>query len=389
MESLEAQDFYLPRHQIIFTAIREMLEQAQPVDYETLRSRLLDDGSLATVGGLDYIIALGNAVTFRNPAEYSKRVREKARARRMSEAILEADRSLKIGQSVSEVAPLLAQAIDATAISECREVTIQETFDAIEKYQEGTVSGSVPVRFDSLNQFAPGTDELVVIAARPSIGKTALAISLAEHMSWHGHVLFLTMEMGGIPINMRRTAAITGIPVGKMKSKHSLTDSDYTKLTGCMAQLNKSNVHVVQGGFSLPELLAQIRSYGIRNQAKTVIIDHLGKIRTTGKDRRDIELGHITESLARACKDMDITCFLLCQLNRRAEDGDNQPRLIHLRDSGRIEEDADQVWLLHRESKYRIDADNSFEIVIAKNRNGPTGKVVIQFDQITGKFWED
>lgn len=391
LAGVEARDYYSPAHQRIYSAIQDLLSRGAVVDYLTLTERLSLSGDLRLVGGAAYLSALADSVpTVSNVMHYARIVREKAARRRLMAKMHTHLEELRTGGEMAEIAAAIAQSAELGLLNEPVYSDLSAAYERIAEYQSGARRGSVPTGLMSIDCYAPAPDELAVIAARPSVGKTALAVHLAEHMASAGdRVLFVSIEMAGEALHHRRLAARTGIPMRDLRRPGGMRQGDWDLVAATCEEMRQAPLHVLSGAFTAPELLATLRMERVKRDITVAVIDHLGLVTLPRKERRDLEIGQTTQDLARLSKDLGIAVYLLCQLNRQPESRESrEPRLADLRDSGRIEEDADIVWLLHRESRYREQAGNEFYVIVGKNRNGPVGRAVIQFDETTGRFKE-
>ena len=397
MDGLAPEDFAIENHRHVFEAMVALFRESKGVDYFTVAERLRARGHLEQIGGEGFLAKLTDEVPCTANAEhYSEIVRKHASARRMHPRLVAAQKDLESGRDPAEVAVDVAEVAALGLSAPKREVTVHDIVNLIEAYQTGRKAASLLTGIEALDRFAPGTDELVVIAARPSMGKTAFAVNLAERLVRRSiPVLFVSAEMDKDAILLRRIASISGITVATLKKEGALDTAQWDRVMKAGAEMEAHALPIRVGGFGLPQLIVTIQREVALHQVKAVFFDHLGKVRLQPGTRHDLAIGQVTEALARLTKDLGITIFLLCQLNRGSEvsgKGDEippEPGLKDLRDSGRIEEDADAVWMLWRESYYTDeDTSDEFKILVRKNRNGPIGSATIHFDQKTGRFFE-
>jgi len=382
MPGLESRHFSSRANAHIFAVIERMAGENEQIDQLTLADRLSVRNELESVGGIAYIGSLtDHAVTARHAKQYAEIVKERFTAREMVTRLQKVLGDLQLGCNPADMSDELADLTHITQPDNVREVTLAEAFDDLESYQLGTRAGLVHTGFDALDRYSPAADELVIIAARPSTGKTALAIEMAERMSRRMPILFLSLEMSGRGIHFRRISYATGLGTLVLKQKSGLSADQYNRVSDAFGRMHENkNLHIFQGSFGLNDMVGLIRSEIARRGIGAFVVDHLGKVRLPGRLRHDIETGEITARLADLCKEHSVLGLVLHQLSRKSEDRDSKrPMMSDLRDSGRLEQDADHVWLLHRPSRYDDEAGNKLEVGIAKNRDGPIGMAELRY----------
>ena len=391
---LDLRDFFFSRTRICFEAARHLVEHGHPVDYLTLGDRLKATGALDDAGGVEAITLLTDCVPSAvNVREYALRVKELSRRRDMQAKLTEAGRMLLAGDEIADVATVASEAVDLSFQGGGSVTTIGDAFELYEEYQSGSRAGFLLTGFDAMDVCAPSPSELVVLAARQSVGKTAFAVALADKISKRGDpVAFFSIEMSGEELQLRRVAGEASVSMVRLRERAGVnTPAAIDSVVSAFGAMNERPLEVYSGSYSMGELVTNIRNLKARRGVKAVFIDHLGLVNLDRAERRDIAVGNATRQLARTCKDIGVTVFLLVQLNRNAKAGSDgklpPPRMGDLRDSGRIAEDADGVWLLDRPGYYDED-DNSgdFHVLVAKNRNGPIRNIVLGFDKETGRF---
>lgn len=389
---LTPDDFDRDRHRVVYELIQGMVARSEPIDSLTIEDSLSARGLLERAGGPEYLSQLSDATpSAANIEHYARIVRERSARRRLLGKLREVANRIQIDDPLDEIAADVAASAEIGMINSAETTSLVATLDLLEKYQNGTEQGFLPIGLEPIDHYAPSTDELVIVAGRPSVGKTAFAIDLSERIARNaGPVLFVSIEMSGDGINFRRLASSTGITVSSLKRHGGIdTDGQWSRVMNAFDSMKRSSFHVVSGGFTPAQLEATIRAEHARLGLRAVVIDHLGLLRYDRVERRDLEIGKCTAALARLTKDLGVCVFLLAQLNRCVETrGTQEPKVADLRDSGRIEEDADAVWLLYREGLYRADAGDEFQVIIGKNRNGPVGRAHLRFDETTGRFME-
>lgn len=402
-EYVNGGDFYAPKHQIIFDALLTLYGMGEPTDVITVTDQLVKTGSLVRAGGADYLHTLTSTVpTAANASFYAKIVSEKATLRRLVEV---GTRIAQLGYAnEGEVDDLVNQAQedvyrvtqagtgeDYVALSDSIEAAIAE----IEAAQDssGDLVG-VPTGFTELdaltNGFHPG--QLIIVAARPAMGKSTFALDIARNaaIAQNKSTLFFSLEMGRAEIAMRMLSAESAIPLQSMR-KGNIADSDWTKLAQVRGRINDAPLYIDDSpNMTLVEIRAKCRRLSQRVGLKMIVIDYL-QLLTSGKkvESRQQEVSEFSRALKLLSKELNIPVVALSQLNRQAEQTkDKRPELSHLRESGSLEQDADVVVLLHREAIGDSEHPRAGEadLILAKQRSGPTGTVVVAFQGHYSRF---
>lgn len=311
-------------------------------------------------------------------------------ARVLFEKLSSLQAEMEAGAAVGSVAAKLLRAAQAALPSKGNSSSVEDVFADIERYQSGDTPAFLSFGLLALDEFGPGRDELVVIGARPSVGKTTLAINLADRLVKRGEqVLFVSMESSATAIQTRRLSLMSGVPVRVLKTNGSLSSSQWGRVAQCMEEMKGQPVRVVDGVFDAVELCSEIRAAKIEHGISSVFIDHIGKVRLDGRGNKAHELGQVTNNLAAIAKELGIVVFALSQLNRAVESReDKSPMQADLRDSGEIEQDADHIWMLHRPGCYSQDAGDGFDVIVAKNRDGARGVASLRFSASTYRIYE-
>lgn len=396
--------FYDLRHQVIFETVVEMHGKGEPIDLITLQQKLKDREQLEPVGGLVYLAELPDTVpSAANIEYYLEIVFEKFTLRKLIGVCTEV-----VSRSYShqgELATLLDQieadihAVTTDAQSTDRMKTAkqlaQPTLNRIEELfaNQGQIDG-IPTGLYDLDNLTAGLQngEMVVIAARPSVGKTSLAMNIAEHVcfSLSLPVGVASLEMTSEQMMLRLVSSIARVP-GEAIKRGTLSESHFGKITSAMSKLNTNRLIIDDSsGTSILQLKAKARRMQQRFGIKLFIIDYLQLLHSTSKkaDNRQQEVSDISSGAKQIAKELGIPVVILSQLNREMEKGGNRkPRMSDLRESGSIEQDADQIWMLYRpDDQDAGEGAQTFQVnvVVAKNRNGPTGEIPLTFmKQIT------
>jgi len=403
-EILMADDFYSNAHKIIFETMLRLSDQGKAIDVVTVTEELSAKKEIEDVGGLSYLLELANAVpTAANVAHYAKIVEEKALLRRL---IRVATKIVEDGYTrEDEVEALLGEAEkkmmevanrkNAGDFKHVKDVLV-ETFDNIEQLQsqKGDVTG-IPTGFRDLDNITAGfqRNDLIIVAARPSVGKTAFALNVAQSVAVQAreNVAIFSLEMGAEQLVMRMLCAEGNIDAQVLRTG-ALTTDDWGKLTMAMGSLSNSGIFIDDTpGVRINEIRAKCRRLAQENGLGMILIDYLQLIQGNGKpgENRQQEVSEISRSLKGLARELKVPVIALSQLSRGVEQRqDKRPMMSDLRESGSIEQDADIVAFLYRDDYYDKESEskNMIEIIIAKQRNGPTGTVTLAFKKEFNKF---
>lgn len=400
VESLRASDFYKPAHETIYEAILSLYGHGSPADAITVADELKKRGELTRVGGAAYLHTLIASVpTAANAQYYAEIVKEHAIMRRLIEA------GTKIAQlgyaNETEVDTLVDQAQaeiyavtdgnakeDYVSFSEALEATMRE-IDANSNRPDGVYG--VPTDFIELDELTGGLHggQMIVIAARPGVGKSTLALDIARSAAIHHHMatVFFSLEMSRTELAMRVLSAEGKISMGRLK-KGDLDTEGWTNLATLQGRIDSAPLFIDDSpNMTLMEIRAKCRRLKQCNDLKLVVLDYL-QLMSSGKkvESRQQEVSEFSRSLKLLAKELDVPVIALSQLNRGSEQRtDKRPMVSDLRESGSIEQDADIVILLHREDMYNPESDRVGEadMIIAKHRGGPTRTIPLAF---SGKY---
>ena len=396
--------FYIPAHQIIYNIVIEFSDKSKPIDFVSLKQGLKDRNQLEEIGGPEFLSSLYSFVpTAANAAYYIEIVREKYLLRRL---ILTCNKLA--GQCYDpqeEIEPLLDDvekeifAITGehvtTEMASTKEL-VMEAIEQIERLYEnrGSVTG-LPTGFVELDRMTSGLhpSEMIVIAARPSMGKTALGMNIAEHVAMDvgKPVAVFSLEMSSRQLVQRLLCSRAKVDLQKVRNGF-LSERDFPNLTTAAARLAGAKMFIDDTpGLTITELRAKARRMKSQHDIRLIIVDYLQLLRSTtrrAQDNRQLEISEISGGIKALAKELNLPIIVIAQLNRqpdaRAQQG-GRPRLSDLRESGSIEQDADLVGLLVRAEYYETDEDakqekaGEAELIIAKQRNGPTGDVPLTF----------
>jgi replicative DNA helicase len=413
VEFLEASDFYREAHQKIFQSMIALSEKNEPLDLITLTNELKKTKELESIGGASYLASLVESVpTAANIAYYAKIVKEKSILRKLiSTATDIVTQSFHEGKDLEDFLDDAEQAI--FRISEHRvkpaffpiKEIVKESFKVIERlYEKKELITGVPSGFKDLDRKTAGFQnaDLIIVAGRPSMGKTALCLNIAQHASINAKVptAIFSLEMSKEQLAIRMLCSEGRVDSARLRSGF-LSESDWPKLTMAAGALSDSPIFIDDTpAISVLELRAKARRLKADRGLGLVVIDYLQLMRgRSGMERREQEISEISRSLKALAKELDIPVLAISQLSRKAEDRPGrQPQLSDLRESGAIEQDADVIIFIYRDEVYNPDSDRkgTAEVVIGKQRNGPTGKVDLTFisefttfkDQFRGDYDE-
>jgi len=405
VQEIDAAHFYLPAHQVIYQTLVDFWTRQQPADVITLTQALRDRGQLELVGGAALVTELFTFVpTAANATYYLEIVREKFVLRQIINTCTDcAARSYEAGGDVNELLDEVESRILGIGESRLKQkipTMKEQVMQAIETIEQlydhrGALTG-LPTGFRDFDRMTSGLHEaeMVVIAARPSMGKTALAMNIAEHVALDGKhpVAIFSLEMSSQQLVQRLLCSRARVNLQKVRDGF-LSERDFPNLTTAAAKLADSQIYIDDtAALSILDLRAKARRLKQMYGIKLIVIDYLQLLRSNSRraqDNRQLEIAEISSGVKGLAKELEIPIIVLAQLNRNPEsrsgDSKGRPRLSDLRESGSIEQDADVVGLLVREEYYadsdeeKQEAEGKALLIIAKQRNGPTGDVKLSF----------
>lgn len=413
---LRPESFYIDRHQVIFEAIRSLSIKEEPIDVLSVAEQLKRMGKLEQAGGPVYLSELTRRTASAAHLLFHARVvAQKATARDViSLACQMEEKGYDDTQDVDELLQFAeAGVFEISQRSQTREVTqidpvIKEAFDRIERAakNEGNISG-VPSGFTGLDKITSGwqKSDLIIIAARPAMGKTAFVLSMAKNMTvnYHIPVAMFSLEMSNVQLVNRLIMNVCEIEGDKVRNGH-LSPEEWKRMNSKINELLGAPLYVDDTpGLSVFELRSKARKLVKEKKVQLIIIDYLQLMNANGAyfGSREQEVSIISRTLKGMAKELDIPIIALSQLNRNVEKRDStnsvegkKPQLSDLRESGSIEQDADMVCFIHRPAYYRIYSDDKTgkdlrglgQIIVAKHRNGATDEVWLRFLDKYAKF---
>ena len=403
-EILIPEDFYRTAHQKIFQTMLTLSDQGKAIDVVTIAEELSSKKEIEDVGGLAYISELANAVpTAANIVHYAKIVEEKALLRRLirvATKIVEdgyaGDDEVEVLLSEAEKSVLeVSKRKNAGDFKHVKDVLV-ETFDNIEQLvnRDGDITG-IATGFTDLDRMTAGfqRNDLIIVAARPSVGKTAFALNVAQSIAVkeRENVAIFSLEMGAEQLVMRMLCAEGNIDAQILRTGQ-LQDADWEKLMMAMGSLSNAGIFIDDTpGVRINEIRAKCRRLKQEHGLGMILIDYLQLIQGSGRpgENRQQEVSEISRSLKGLARELQVPVIALSQLSRGVEQRqDKRPMMSDLRESGSIEQDADIVAFLYRDDYYDKESEskNMIEIIIAKQRNGPTGTVTLAFRKEYNKF---
>lgn len=405
IEILAPDDFYKSIHQKIFSAITELFSRNEPADLVTLTNILKEKDQLEDIGGATYLSRLVDTVPLAvNAQHYARIVRDKAALRRLIE------KSNTIARRCFEDRGDVDEVIDfaETAIYEISETKSKQSFyplskmiekniDTLEERQGNkTLITGVPTGFTFFDHKTSGlqNSDLVILAARPSMGKTAFALNTARNAALDANVpvAVFSLEMSKEQLSMRMLSSEARLNSTRLRSGF-ISQEDWMRITEAAGNLSNAPIYIDDSpGITAMEIRAKSRRLKMDKNIGLIIIDYLQLMQgRRSAERRELEISEISRSLKALAKELDLPVLAISQLNRMLEQrSDKRPQLSDLRESGALEQDADVVAFIYRDEIYNKDEDNpnkgKAELIISKQRNGPIGTVSLTFLEAYTRF---
>ncbi|MCC7242923.1 MAG: replicative DNA helicase [Acidobacteria bacterium] len=390
--------FFRDAHRRIFARMVDLSERSQPIDLVTLNEELERAGDLEEVGGPAYIASLLDGVPRSTNVEYyAQIVKEKATLRAL---IFSANKILSNAYEADQEADLILDEAESAIFSVAEDriksgfvpmrELVKESFPKIEKlFEHKTYITGVPTGFDDLDRKTRGLQpgDLVIVAARPSMGKTSLVLNICQHVATRGGVAgFFSLEMSKEQLFMRMLASEAKIDTYRLLSGQ-IGQREYGQITHALETLSEAQLFIDDtAGIGVLEMRAKARRLQAEHGLQLLAIDYVQLMTGRGRfENRTLELASISRSLKGLAKELRVPIVLLSQLSRAPEArSDKRPQLSDLRESGALEQDADVVVLIFREEMYKVgdepsESDGVAELIVAKQRNGPTGSIKLAF----------
>jgi replicative DNA helicase len=403
-EILVPEDFYRAGHQRIFAAMMKLADQGEPIDVVTVTSYLNDLKQLEEAGGVTYLTQVAESVpTAANIEHYSRIVEEKALLRRLIRSATDIvtssyEREDRVEDVINEAEKSILEVAgekNSGAFKNIKDVLI-EVYDNIEQLHNQTsdVTG-IPTGYRDLDRITSGfqRNDLIIIAARPSVGKTAFALNVAQNVAVNTEetVAIFSLEMGAEQLVQRMLCAEGNIDSQRLRNGQ-LQPDDWGKLTMAMGSLSNAGIFIDDSpGIRVSEIRSKCRRLKQEHGLGMIMIDYLQLIQgsPSSSENRQQEVSEISRALKGLARELNVPLIALSQLSRGVESRqDKRPMMSDLRESGSIEQDADIVGFLYRDDYYdeETDKQNIIEIIISKQRNGPTGTVELAFKKEYNKF---
>ena len=411
LEMLNGEDFYRPDHRMVFEAAEELYHSGVPIDMITVKNKLEEKQVFEQIGGLPFLASISTAVgNSANMRHYAAIVEEKSVLRRLIRTAGELSQMSYEGKTdVNTIMDMAEKSIfdimqnrHSDQFHHIRDIAV----DSIEKIEDiyrskGKLTG-VPTGFVDFDQKTAGLQksDLILLAARPSMGKTAFALNIIQNAAIRGNVptAIFSLEMSREQLVNRMLCSEAMLDAQRLRTGE-LTDSDWTDLIQAMGPLSQAPIYIDDTpGITPMEVRSKCRRLKVEKGLGLIVIDYLQLMSGNGRtDSRQQEISDISRSLKAIAREMDAPVIALSQLSRACEQrADHRPMLSDLRESGAIEQDADVVAFLYRDEYYFPDTEkkNQAELILAKNRNGPTGTVYLAWKKDSTSFrslskWND
>ena len=402
LERCTASDFYMPSHAQIFSAIAAISNRAEPADAVTVAEELRRAGALEDIGGPAVLVALqSNTPAISNASRYASIVEEHALLRRLigvASEIAELGYGLPddVTAAVDQAESMVFEVAQRRTIDSVSPISdlLGETLDRLEQLiDRGEEITGVPTGYTDLDRLLAGLQpsNLVVVGARPSMGKTAFALGGAVHAAAQGlPVLFFSLEMSHLELAQRVLSAEARVDATRMRNGR-LLDADYTKITNAISRIGSAPLHIDDNpNVTVMDIRARARRMKSREGLGLVVVDYLQLMSgRNSAENRQVEISEISRGLKILARELNIPVVALSQLSRTLESrADKRPMLADLRESGAIEQDADVVMFIYRDEVYNRESSErgSAEIIVSKHRSGPTGTVELAFVENYARF---
>jgi replicative DNA helicase len=401
LDVISPESFYAEKHRMIFSSMLELYSKSDPIDLLSLSSKLREKGQLDQIGGAAYLTDLVNSVPSASNIKYYADIIYK---KFMMRALIEAAEGINdLGYEENEEVEMLLEKAEhqlfeltnnaggAKKFIELKNV-LGDAWERIEKlHQNKNEVRGIKTGFKDLDNMLAGLQksDLIILAARPSMGKTALALDIARQTSTlhKNPVCIFSLEMSNEQLVDRMIAAESRVNAWSLRTGNISLDEDFNRIRDSLDRLSKAPITIDdQPGNNILKMRSVARRMKREGGLGLIVVDYLQlmtPINTRNSDSAVQQVTELSRSLKHLARDLDVPVLALSQLSRAVEQRGGKPRLSDLRDSGSIEQDADVVMFIHREDKYKEDSDkvNIAEILVEKHRNGPTGKVDLYFDE--------
>ena len=405
LEYLGGDDFYSEAHRKLFAAILELNEKSEPCDLITLSECLRSRNQLDVIGGMTYLASLvDNVPSAANIAYYAKIVKQKAIIRKLIGTATEIlTKSYSHGSDIDTLLDEAEHSIFEISQNKIKpsffplKEIIKDSFKTIERlFEKKDLITGVPTGFEKIDDMTSGfqNSDLIIIAGRPSMGKTSFALNIAQHAAIEAErpVAIFSLEMSKEQIAMRMLTSEARVDSQRVR-KGFLREGDWPKLTTAAGRLADARIFIDDTpAITVLEMKAKARRLKAEHGLGMVVLDYLQLMKGSSySDSREQEISEISRSMKALAKELNIPVVALSQLNRRVEERpQKRPQMADLRESGAIEQDADVIMFIYRDEVYNKSEDNPekglAEIIVEKQRNGPTGSVKLKFQNEFTRF---
>ena len=414
-QNLSEEDFFDAANKKVFRAIMQLHDQNKPVDVASVITRLNDLKDLGKAGGADYIASLTDLAISESSADYYIRLlQEKTTLRNLIEICENAARE---GENVTDLGSYLAET-EKNVLNITRNIkvgnfvtsstAIKEVVELMRKLQSSRDMSGVRSGFSDLDRVTFGFQkgDLIILAARPSVGKTAFALNIAINASlnYGASVALFSLEMGYKQLGMRMLSAVSHVYSERIRTGQYLSNEDWARISNAAEKLERANIFIDDNSaINVPQISAKCRKLKADGKLDIIIIDYLQLIAPASRhaDNRQQEVSEISRSLKQLAREMEVPVIALSQLSRSVEQrkGNNKPILSDLRESGAIEQDADVVIFLHRDDYFRRDKEEEeqpadpdacvpVDVLVAKHRNGQTADLKLMLQKSINAFFD-
>ena len=407
MDIIKADAFYAEKHRIIFQAMNELFAKGEPIDLLTISARLTEKKQFDQVGGNNYLTELVNLVpSSANAEHYAEIVQKKNIMRQLIEAsehisMLGYDEAEDISTLLDMAEKKIYEVTQGKTSNKFIEIkdALGEAWERLDKlHKSKDEMRGVPTGFKDLDNKLSGLQksDLIILAARPSMGKTSFALDIARQAAIKHNVpvVIFSLEMSNQQLVDRMMAAEAKVDAWKLRTGGLKLDSDFERIRDSLDVLSKAPIFVDdQPANNIMKMRGVVRRLKNERGIGLVVVDYLQLMTPVNSKNNDNLVQQVTEisrSLKHLAREFDVPVLALSQLSRAVEQRGGRPRLSDLRDSGSIEQDADVVMFLHREDKYKEESEktNIVEVLIEKHRNGPTGMTSLYFEQTRSSFMD-
>ena len=404
MDAVNSESFYSDKHRIIFEAMLELFRKSEPIDLLTLSAKLKEKDLLERIGGSSYLSELVNSVPSSSNAEhYARIIQKKHLMRQLIEAseqvsVLGYDESQDLEELLDNAEKAIFKVTNFSTLHKFVDMRtiLGDAWERIDKmhHDKDTLRG-VPTGFKGIDNKLSGLQksDLIILAARPSVGKTSLALDIARNAAMrHGvPVGIFSLEMSSQQLVDRMLASESKVDAWKLRTGKLTAEEDFGRISEALAELSKAPIFIDdQPGNNILKMRSVARRLKSEKGLGLIIVDYLQLMSPTQSKNNDNLVQQVTEisrSLKSLARELDVPVLALSQLSRAVESRGGKPRLSDLRDSGSIEQDADVVMFIHRDKNEDGGGkENVTEILIEKHRNGPTGRVELYFDAEKSSF---